>query len=453
MQSNADIDTQHQEYVPQTLDFNGTAKFANELMFSRHRMSENELKVWLLTMASLSRNMLLEPDSMYKYDLRDIASKLGLNKRRPWKVELRDLFDGISSKNITIMKRYSEDLDQTHWLKMPLYTEVDYNEFNNSVAVSINQKLVPYLQNFTEKFTELEINEMLAIKGISALKVYMCVKELISEGINTIPIEEFKARLGMKDTYPRFKDFQRDVLKKSQEQIRKHTTMKEFTFTHNGRGRVPATTLSFSLSDTHQKKIPTPATKDTTTFLEKIAMLTSRQKTYFQYFVAAGIRPEETAYKMIVGYDMEVIESNYEYYQERKMKSSNIGPAYLRKSVEQDYAKKDREKYKARARKDETNNLRDEQYATETTLESLQETAKSQATAFIKNASMDRLQDLMDRATSSLYNMGEKMGFNYDIDRAKLLLQKRDLRPKEMGIFRTLLATWIMQDIVDPNEL
>lgn len=42
--------------IPQTLDFDTTAKFANEIMFSKQKMTESELKVWLLMLAALSRN-------------------------------------------------------------------------------------------------------------------------------------------------------------------------------------------------------------------------------------------------------------------------------------------------------------------------------------------------------------------------------------------------------------
>ena len=174
------------EYVYQNLDFDTPTKFANELMFAKHSMKENEMKIWLLTMASLAREQEINNDVLYEYNISVLADKLSINKDKGWRGIIREALDHVSDKSLKIVKRYSSEEDKHNWLKIPLYNSVEYNDFNDTVSVSVNQKMLPYLQDFTEKFTEVDIDEMLAIRGITQLKVFMVVKELIAEGTYTL---------------------------------------------------------------------------------------------------------------------------------------------------------------------------------------------------------------------------------------------------------------------------
>ena len=151
------IITKPPAYIYQTLDFDTPTKFANELMFARHAMKENELKIWLLTMASLAKEKYITNNVMYEYNISLLADKLNINKDKGWRAIIREAIDHVSDKSIKIVNRYSSEDDKQNWSKIPLYDSVEYDDFNDTVSVSINPKMLPYLQDFTEKFTEVDI--------------------------------------------------------------------------------------------------------------------------------------------------------------------------------------------------------------------------------------------------------------------------------------------------------
>ncbi|WP_029542102.1 replication initiation protein [Selenomonas sp. AB3002] len=442
------------DYIYQTLDFDTPTKFANELMFARHSMKENELKIWLLTMASLAKENYITNEVMYEYNISLLADKLNINKDKGWRTIIREAIDQVSDKSLKIVKRYSNEEDKQNWSKVPLYDAVEYNDFNDTVSVSINPKMLPYLQDFTEKFTEVDITEMLAIRGITQLKVFMVVKELIAEGTYIISIERFKERLNMPVTsYPNFRDFQRDVLKKAEQQIRKNTSLKQFHFSHDGKGRRPAVNISIHLTDVESKVLPAP--KKVVTLEDKIASLDAEHLHLFDEYSSFGIKPEAACYELINGNGLDVLKSNLAYYKEqlkkRKPEQEPLSAGYLITCVKKDYAKSRRKTW---LRKAEMNgNAETEVQQTDIKLEDVYKTCKNNAGVLIKKGNMKKLLELFDTAEVSMENMATNMGLPFDFEEARITIQKRDLRNKETMLFREHLAQRLMSGYITMDSI
>ena len=448
------------DYVPQTLDFEHPAKFANELMFARHSMSENETKLWLLTMATLSKTSIANTSSLFTYNMRDIASTLGLmDNNKGWKSAVRKLFDNISIKQLKIMKRFSEDEDLQNWVKIPLYNMVEYNGAKETVSVCINDCLMPYLQNFTSKFTEVEINEMIRISGLTSLKIYLLIKELMAEGFSSISIEQFKIRLGIENSYQEFKSLQRDFIKRAEIQIRKNTSMKHFHFWHDGKGRRPATTIFFSILPNPKELVHTKEViGEPITLIDKLGLLMPEQRKYYELLYQAGVRPEKQAYELVAKYDIDVIRSNYVYFSEKRAKRKHdekeIQVGYLVNAIKNDYAKKNREKLAKKAKAAEREQSITDQYAMEDVIINADREFRNQATTYIKGAPLEELFNFIDYHLADISATAEFLGFNFSTERAKDILENKNRRMtfREMNALREVIAQQIKYKRIDPSD-
>ncbi|BAL84810.1 putative initiator Rep protein (plasmid) [Selenomonas ruminantium subsp. lactilytica TAM6421] len=442
------------EYLYQNLEFDTPTKFANELMFAKHSLRENEMKIWLLTVASLAKEKNLNHSVLYEYNISLLADKLNINKDKGWRNIIREAIDHVSDKSLKIVKRYSSEEDKHNWLKIPLYNSVEYNDFNDTVSVSINQKMLPYLQDFTEKFTEVDIDEMLAIRGITQLKVFMVVKELIAEGTYTISIDRFKDRLNIPVTsYANFRDFQRDVLKKAEQQIRKNTSLTQFHFSHNGKGRRAATTITIHLSDVEGKVLPAP--KRVVTTEDKIAELDAEHMRLFDEYSSFGIKPEATCLDLINNYSLDVLKSNLAYYKDqlkkRKPDQEPLSAGYLITCVKKDYAKSRRKTWLRKA--DTNGSVETELQKTDMQLEDVYKTCKNNAGVLIKKGKLPKLLAIFDTAVNSMENMAMNMGIPFDASEARIKIQKRDLRNKETMLFREHLAQRLMSGYITMDSM
>lgn len=431
----------------QNLEFNSPTRLANELMFAKHSMTENEIKLWLITIASLSRTLDLDVSTKYEYRLSHLANLLNLNKDSSWRSMIRAIIDRVSAQTIKIMRRYSNDENLEHWIRMPMYNSVEYNDYADTVAIKINQEMLPYLQSFTEKFTEVEISEMLSLRGLVALKVYMVAKELASEESFTIPIEKLKRRLNMEKQYPEFRTFQRDVLSRAEKEIRRKTSMKFFHFSHNGRGRKAAThiTIHFTEGD--------PTTGMPAVTPEKpVEALDPVRQYYYERLLEAGIYPEKAAQEILTVYGLKVVQSNYEYYlekiQDRDPTKGPLRGGYLVNAIKNDYAKGRRRELVKLAEARRRGKMQEAYVDMEKRLDGALKQSREVSAHMIKCGDMGKLRELFDTLLLAMHNTAENLGRIFDDDKALVALQRRDLRTREMTIFREQIAQRLMMGAV-----
>lgn len=459
--SNIAIHEQTTKNIPQHLPVDQVAQFANELMFADFHMKELELKMWLLTIAPLSNLQKFDPLNEYSYGLEEIATRLGMDKHQAWKKNIAFLCDQMSNRTIKIMERYAEDEDRQNWIKMPAYSSIRFNGEQGTVSLGINAKLVPYLIGITSKFTTIEINEMISISGLMSLKVYLLMKEMIANDQMTISIQLFKERLGLENSYSDFKELRRAVIGPAEKQIRKNTRFRHFKIQHNGRPCHPATEITIVLSDNpkeiaYQKK----ARKETLTFVEQLRTLTAEQRTYYENFIHAGIRPEKKAFELVTGYDMEIVRSNYAYYcrkaAERSLNNGTpITPGYLVQCIKKDYAKKEREALSAKARAAEKTKAMEDAYFMDDKMADADREYRNQAGAFIKNAPSVIIADLIERFAAEIYTIADNiMGFNFSKDNAMEMVLSGNckLTTREMKAVREAFAQEIKFGRIDPSK-
>lgn len=451
---------QNMHLALQTLEIDDSTKFANELMIADHNLLEMQLKLWILTLSSLSSSTELDATTKFVYDMRELAQKLGMDtKQQAWKTQVSNLCNSMIGPTIKIMQRYSNDEDKRHWTKMPIYKLIEFDGTKDKVYIMLNEQLYPYLQDFKSQFTEIEVRELLSIRGINPMRVYMLVKELMAEGRFSISVDLFKSRLGLKNSYSNFKDLQRYIIKAAEKQIRKNTSMHDFHFYHDGKGRRPATTLFFKVTPDgaevlHEKEV----LKEPVTFLDKLKLLTPEQRKYYELFIDANIRPEEKAYDLVLSYDIDVVRSNYAYYcnkkANRKSSEKPITPGYLVTCLQKDYAKKDRENLKKMARAAERTQSLNDSYKIQDQIENADREMRNRAGAFIHNAPEDLLIETIDRFHADIYATAELIGFNFSRDKAVEMIKNgnRKLTTREMNAIREVIAQQIKFGRLDPNQ-
>ena len=66
---------------------------------------------------------------------------------------------------------------------------------------------------------------------------------------------------------------------------------------------------------------------------------------------------------------------------------------------------------------------------------------------------MKKLLEIFDVAALSMENMAANMGFAYNIEEARMKIQKRDLRNKETMLFREHLAQRLMSGYITMDSM
>lgn len=219
---------------------------AQEFTSAQYSLTPNELKAWILFIASIEKPEYEGVDSVYIFNALDFADKMGIDKRKARGKIVANLFVRLSKSFIDIRSREYENGEQDIF-HSNFISSVHYNAKNYRIEISIPTTLRPYLFKLREgTFTRLFVKDIMGLSTSAAIHIFLYLQNLNRIGQYTIPIPLFRQETGF--TQPAYNDFyelKRRVLIPSVKEIRRHTTFKDFFIEDNGaRGR-RATVIHF----------------------------------------------------------------------------------------------------------------------------------------------------------------------------------------------------------------
>lgn len=115
-----------------------------------------------------------------------------------------------------------------------------------------SEDVKPLLFELQEKFTAFNVWNVLNLNSFHDIRLYMLLSQYKSTGEKIFTIEELKASLGIvMESYPEYKIFARDILKKCQRSLKERTDI-QFDFEAVGR---PAHSVHFTIHSNQEYNI------------------------------------------------------------------------------------------------------------------------------------------------------------------------------------------------------
>lgn len=111
----------------------------------------------------------------------------------------------------------------------PLFSRIVYRPGEAEMVLKFNEEMKPYLLGLTGNFTMASILELFKLNSFYSCRIYLLMKEYKRYGERFISVKDLKELLGLENKYPKFKDFEINILKKAQSDIRKTDMAFEYT--------------------------------------------------------------------------------------------------------------------------------------------------------------------------------------------------------------------------------
>jgi len=161
-----------------------------------------------------SRAMLFQLD--YEFNIRDYCKVCGI------------VYD--SGKNYSEIKATLKKLrDRSMWMATDDGAEtvvswlerVTVNKHSGIVEIRLDDRLVPYLFNLKQNFTQYQLYNILAMKSVFSVRIYELMKSYAFQGRKVFDIDELKRLLMVEHvkSYKNFKDFRKYVLETALKEI------------------------------------------------------------------------------------------------------------------------------------------------------------------------------------------------------------------------------------------
>ena len=192
---NSIIAIQHNNLVQAKYSMTLQQKRVMIWLVSQIKPTDEDFKEHILSVKELIEVCQLSGESAYK-QLKDITFSL--------------IEKGIRIIDITKPK---EDIEtQISWLSSAKYRY-------GRVTLTFSPELKPYLLLLKERFTTINMIDMMQFKSVHAIRIYELLKQYENIGVRILDIEEIKECCGVKDKLRKYNHFEKYLLLIAQREI------------------------------------------------------------------------------------------------------------------------------------------------------------------------------------------------------------------------------------------
>ncbi len=186
---------------------------SNHLTEARYSLTVAEQRL-VLTMLSF-----IAPDDCdfkeYEIKVLDFKTMLGINTNAVYD-QFRDTLKTLASRVIYIPQgKNGKDYLISHW-----FSSAQYDSSRNSVKISFDKKLKPYLLELKEQFTKYRLFVIAQFKSSYTIRIYMLLKQYETLGFREFDLDDLKNILDIDaKSYDDFKRFRSRVINQAKKEF------------------------------------------------------------------------------------------------------------------------------------------------------------------------------------------------------------------------------------------
>lgn len=196
------------------MDKNYIVKKSNYfIMNCSYDLSLEEQKL-ILTLSSMVQPT-DEEFKPYKFKISDFIKLLG--------VETQTKYTEIPKITKELMKKVFEIEENDELIQIAWLSSAKYKKSSGMVELEFSPKLKPYMLQLKEKFTQYQLANILSMKSKYSPRIYEILKcnEFKKQKYLEIQISELRKLLKAEDIYPKYNDFKRYILERTQKELNK----------------------------------------------------------------------------------------------------------------------------------------------------------------------------------------------------------------------------------------
>ncbi|WP_252250999.1 replication initiation protein [Clostridium sp. ZBS13] len=251
------------------MDKNYVVKKSNYfIMNCSYDLSLEEQKL-ILTLASM-----VQPNDEdfkpYKFKIADFMKLLGVDTKTKY-TEVPKITKELMKKVFEIEE--DDTLIQTAWL-----SSATYKKGSGMVEIEFSPKLKPYMLKLNGLFTQYKLANILSMKSKYSPRIYEILKcnEFKQQGYIEIELEELRKLLKADNVYPKYNDFKRYILERTQKELKKISDI-SFNFEEIKTGR-KVTSIKFFIKANKKVNAPKKIAVDIDTTKNDIIKLVELMK-------------------------------------------------------------------------------------------------------------------------------------------------------------------------------
>jgi plasmid replication initiation protein len=184
----------------------------NNLVEAKYSMTlqQKRIMIWLVSQ--------IRPDDIdfkeHVLSIRKLIEICQLSGESSYK-EIRNITFSLIEKGIRIID--ITDSDNKREIQVSWLSSADY--YQGQVKLSFSPKLKPYLLQLKEKFTSINVIDLMQFKSVHAIRIYELLKQYQDIVERVLSLEEIKDCCGVRDKLKQYIHFEKKLLLTAQREI------------------------------------------------------------------------------------------------------------------------------------------------------------------------------------------------------------------------------------------
>lgn len=304
---------------------NRTIKIANEFPIAKYKIKLTGIRLWFSIASNFEQQLQGNNFIAYRFSAKDLANHAKISTKKGFTKIVAAYLTELLNTEIHIPIRNHTSDSEGEWVKTHFFSSVRF--IDGFFEIIIDPNIYQYFFELKNRYSLIEIQELLQLDGVHAIKIYLLIKQFINTTGRhpPIPLEEFKKCLMIENKYKSFGDLRRYVLDPSIAEINSCTSISAKYESDAKRGK-KATYITF-IGKYKAKPL-------------QIQVYNAKQKEIIDILKFYGVKMS-VAEEMIAMYPPEYIQENINYVLSVPRKK-NVA-AYIISAIQEDYAKCERE--------------------------------------------------------------------------------------------------------------
>ncbi|EPY2275150.1 replication initiation protein [Clostridium sporogenes] len=232
------------------------------IMNSSYDLSLEEQKI-ILTLASMVQPA-DEEFKPYNFRISEFMELVGVDDKSKY-TEIPKITKELMKKVFEI--KQENKITQVAWL-----SSAEYEKGSGTVELQFSPKLKPYMIKLGSLFTQYKLANILSMKSKYSPRIYEILKcnEFKNQGYVEIEVQELRKLLKAENIYPKYNDFKRYVIKRTQKELKKISDI-SFEFEEIKTGR-KVTSIKFYIKCNKKNNVKEEicATFEETNYIEQV---------------------------------------------------------------------------------------------------------------------------------------------------------------------------------------
>lgn len=194
---------------------------SNALIEANYRLSLMESRLLLICMGRIDSRLPLDDQRVFRVQASEFQARFGVGREKAYQ-SLKEIADRLFERKVEIRDPSTGMVnDKIRWV-----SRCKYLEGQGAVQLHFAPEILPYISEIRAQFTSYSLESVCGFSSTFAIRLYEILEQYRRLGKRTASVDDLRRWLDCADTFDRFSDFERWVIKVGVDQINEHSDLR-----------------------------------------------------------------------------------------------------------------------------------------------------------------------------------------------------------------------------------